>query len=276
MKEIMKLFKRLVKTIKKPEMRILPGQLAFFLVLSIIPIITMLAFTGKLFSISLNDITPLLKETVPSGVLDLLLPFLTSKGLNINTWFSMIVGFLVASNGAHSIIVTSNTLYKIESDDYLKRRIKALLLTIVLLMLFVFILFGLAFGNAILKTILDMVLSHSLAEKIYVYFVFVKWPIALIVAFLMIKMLYTLAPDSRIPSKYVNMGAIFTSLGLILVTFIYSFYANNVANYNIFYGNLANIIVLMIWVYAISYVIVIGIALNTEYYHLENNANNII
>jgi len=33
---------------------------------------------------------------------------------------------------------------------------------------------------------------------------------------------------------------------------------------------------LMIWVYAISYVIVIGIALNTEYYHLENNTNNII
>ena len=276
MKYIKKLLKRLIKTIKKPEMRILPGQLAFFLVLSIIPIITMLAFTGKLFSISLSDLTPLLKETVPSGVLDILLPFLTSKGLNINTWFSMIVGFLVASNGAHSIIVTSNILYKIDSNDYLKRRIKALLLTIILLMLFVFILFGLAFGNATLKTILDIVLSATLAEKIYVYFVFFKWPIALIVIFLMIKMLYTLAPDSRVPSRYVNMGASFTSLGLILVTFIYSFYANNIANYNIFYGNLANIIILMIWVYAISYVIVIGIALNTEYYNLENNTNNII
>ncbi|MDD2377871.1 MAG: YihY/virulence factor BrkB family protein [Bacilli bacterium] len=274
MKEVKKLLKRLVKTIKKPEMRILPGQLAYFLVLSIIPIITLFAFMGSFFDISVNNLTPLLKETIPKGVYDLLLPFFTGQGLNINTGFSMVIGFLVASNGAHSIIVTSNILYKIENHDYLKSRVKAFFLTFILISLFVFIIVGLAFGNVILKTILDMVFTETIAIQIYTIFVYLKWLIALIVIFLMIKLIYTLAPDSRIPSKYVNIGAAFATLGLIFVTSIYSFYANNIANYNIFYGNLANIIILMIWVYSLAYVIVIGIALNTEYYHLENNTNN--
>ena len=55
MKEVKKLLKRLVKTIKKPEMRILPGQLAYFLVLSIIPIITLFAFMGSFFDISVQE-----------------------------------------------------------------------------------------------------------------------------------------------------------------------------------------------------------------------------
>jgi len=36
--------KKLIKIIKKPEMKILPGHLAFFLVLSLIPIITMIGY----------------------------------------------------------------------------------------------------------------------------------------------------------------------------------------------------------------------------------------
>ncbi|MDD2435244.1 MAG: YihY/virulence factor BrkB family protein [Bacilli bacterium] len=274
MKQVEKLIKQFIKTIKKPEMRILPGQLAYFLVLSIIPIITLFAFMGSLFDVSIHNITPLLKETVPKGVYDLLMPFFTVEGLNINTGFSMVIGFLVASNGAHSIIVTSNTLYKIESNNYLRSRIKAFFLIFLLIVLFIFILMGLAFGNVLLKFLLNMILTEAVASTIYVMFVYLKWPVALIVVFLMIKLIYTLAPDSKISSKYVNVGAAFATLGLLFVTFIYSFYSNNIARYNIFYGNLANIIVLMIWVYTLAYVIVLGMALNTEYYHLENNATN--
>ena len=61
----------------------------------------------------------------------------------------------------------------------------------------------------------------------------------------------------------------FATVGLILSTAIYSYYANNIANYSIMYGNLANVIVLMILVYVISYILVIGIAMNANIYHLD-------
>ena len=41
--------KRVISIIRLPEMRILPGQLAFFLVLSIIPLITLVVTTIPTF-----------------------------------------------------------------------------------------------------------------------------------------------------------------------------------------------------------------------------------
>ena len=58
-----------------------------------------------------------------------------------------------------------------------------------------------------------------------------------------------------IPSILIYMGII-----------VYSYYANNIANYGVFYGSLSNLIVLMIWIYILSYILVIGIAINSSIY----------
>ena len=61
-------------------------------------------------------------------------------------------------------------------------------------------------------------------------------------------------------------GAVFTALGWILVTAIYSYYVSHFANYDIFYGSLSNLIIMMIWIYILAYILVIGIAINVETY----------
>ena len=82
-----------------------------------------------------------------------------------------------------------------------------------------------------------------------------------------------MAPDKKIPSKNVNGGAIFTTIGWILSTSLYSYYISHYANYSIFYGSLANIVILMLWVYLLSYIFVIGIAMN---YHEEQEKTGIM
>ena len=82
----------------------------------------------------------------------------------------------------------------------------------------------------------------------------------------MIKLLYTMAPSHHVPSKYVNRGAWFTTLSWVLATAIYSYYVSHFVNYDIFYGGMSSLIVMMIWIYILAYGIVIGIAINTEHY----------
>ena len=65
-----------------------------------------------------------------------------------------------------------------------------------------------------------------------------------------------------------NRGAIFTTLGWILVTAIYSYYVAHFSKYDIFYGSLSNIIILMMWIYILSYILVLGIAINSNYYEM--------
>ena len=78
----------------------------------------------------------------------------------------------------------------------------------------------------------------------------------------LIKLLYTLSPDDRIPSKYTTKGAVFTTISWIIATYVYSFYINNIADYNLVYGNLANIVILLFWFYVLAYVFVLGLFMN--------------
>jgi membrane protein len=79
------------------------------------------------------------------------------------------------------------------------------------------------------------------------------------------KVLFTIAPDKKVPANRVNLGAIFTTFGIIIVTDIYSYYITHFAHYDIFYAGLSNIAILMLWIYFLSYIIVIGISLTSKF-----------
>lgn len=259
-------FRKLIKIIKKPEMRVLPGNIAFFMVLSIFPIITLCGLCASMFNVSLNNILDMMNDILPSQVYNLIVPYVSGNGADIHIGFSMLIGYIFASNGAHSIIVCSNTLYDIPHSNYLSRRIKALFLTIILVVLFVFTLFVLAFGNSILQFILSTSFFGSFGDKIYYLFLLLKWPIAIIFIFFMIKLIFTVSPDATIKSSNTTKGAFFTTISWMISTFIYSYYVLHFSHYDIFYGSMANIIIMMIWVYILAFTLVIGIAINTQSY----------
>lgn len=272
MKKIKNVISQIYSIIIKPEMKVLPGQLAFFLVLSIIPTIVLLGFICSTFKVPFTNVIYAMNEILPKGVSDILISYINGEGLNLSIGLSMMVGFVLASNGPHSIIITSNTLYGIPYSNYMKRRIKALILTILLILLFVFTLIVLAFGNHIVSFLLGLKIFKSLSGIIYKIYFWSKWPLALFIIGFIVKLIYSIAPDSHIPSRYNNKGTIFTTIGWILTTIVYSYYVTNISNYNIFYGSLTNIIVLMLWVYILSYILVFGMAINVNTY--KNSLNN--
>ncbi len=271
MNKVKNYFKRLYDIIMKPEMKVLPGQLAFFLFLSLVPIITLVIYTGMILSIGTDSVAVFVSKVFPTDVSNILVPYVNDVGIDFSTIISMVFGFIVASNGANSLIITSNTLYKLEHQSYFKRLLKSILMTLLLVVLFVFIIVVLAFGDKIINFITSIQVLQNISSEIKVVYAILKWPLALFIIFIIIKILYTWAPDKKIPSKYMNRGAIFTTIMWLLVTIIYTFYINNYANYNIFYGSLANIVVIMIWVYALSFILVIGMAINNEHYNMKRD-----
>lgn len=271
MNKIKNYFKRLYDIIIKPEMKVLPGELAFFLFLSLVPIITLVVYMGLIFSIGTDSVAVFVSKVFPTDVSNLLVPYVNDVGMDFSTIIFMISGFLMASNGASSLIITSNALYKIEHKNYFKRLLKSLFMTILLVILFIFIIVVLAFGDKIIELIISIPFLHSISDKIQIVYAISKWPIGLIFIFAIVKLLYTISPDRKIPSKYMNRGAVFTTISWVLVTIVYTFYINNYANYNILYGSLANIIVIMLWVYILSFILVIGMAINNEHYIMKKD-----
>lgn len=254
----------------RPEMRVLPGNLAFFLVLSFAPILTLLALFTSHFSISLISVLNDFRNVLPNDMFQIFEMFLNETSTQTGPMVVyLLIGFVIASNGAHSIIIASNTLYQVKGDSYLKRRIKAFFLTIVLILQFIFILVFLVFGNILMKWILSFQIFDGIRHIIYGSFIFLKWPLMMMISYILIKLLYAFAPDTYVRSRNVTKGAIFTTMGWTIVTGIYAYYANNLANYSVFYGGLSNLIVLMMWVYIVSYILVMGIAINVSHYGIK-------
>ena len=274
MKKTKKIMRSLYSIIVKPEIKVLPGQLAFFIVMSIIPTIVLIGLICSALNIPVQQIISFF-DVLPTEISELLITFINRDGLNITFGISMILGFVLASNGTSSIIITSNTLYGIDHSSYIRRRIKAFFLTIIMLLLIVFTLIVLAFGNSIAHYILNLQILSGISKSMYRIFVLLKWPVGLFIIFFVIKLIFSIAPDKYIPSRYNNKGSIFTTVLWSIVTVIYSYYVTNFNNYNVFYGSLTNIVLLMLWIYILSYILVIGMAINVNDYKssLENNKN---
>ncbi len=248
--------------ITRPEMRVLPGQLAFFFVLSVVPIVTLITYAASFLHLPMDFISNFIGKAFSYDVAKLIAPMIQVTNIDFQFFLTLLVGYYIASNGAASMIICSNTIYGIPDRDFLHRRIKAIIMTFLIVFLFIFILVVPVFGQNIIEMIEYVNMNDTITKTIHFAFNLLKGPIAWFIIFCFIKILYTMAPDRNIDSSYVNYGAIFTTAMWVLVTALYSYYINHFANYAVFYGGLANIVMLMLWVYFLAYVFVIGMALN--------------
>lgn len=265
MKEkIKKFFVNFWKAFWRPEMLVLPGQLAFFFVLSVVPLITLIMYGASFLNLSIGFISEFLTKAFGSSVAKLLINDISGVNVGIGFFVSLAVGYFIASNGASSMIITSNAIYNIPDKGYLKRRIKALVMTFFIVLLFLFVLVVPLFGEKIIEMIKYVNLDAKVTRNIELIFTILRGPVSWLIIFMFIKIIYTMAPDRIVPSKYVNYGAVFTSIGWIIMTALYSYYISHYAHYSVFYGGLANIVVLMLWVYLLAYIFVIGMALNAQ------------
>lgn len=264
MKQIKKFFKEFITIMKRKEITILPANLAYFFFISIVPIITILIYAATSFSLSFDPVMNYLEETVSPSILKMILPIIESSSITGASIFILIIAFLVASNGAHSIIIASNTVFNIKNKNYFYRIMKACLITLILIVLFLFLLIVPMFGESILKLFTYLKIENEIVYAFNILYPVLKYPISLLIVFLLTKMIYTIAPNEKIESKYVNKGALFTTIGWIVITALYSIYINGVAikTYNLYYGSLASIVMILLWFYLIAYIFVMGLVLN--------------
>lgn len=262
MERVRRVLKNIIDVIKKPEMRVLPGQLAFFFVISLIPLIALIGVIASSFSISLDVFMDTYIEIIPDSVSKLLLSIIDNNGLNFNILVFFVSAFFLASNGPHSIIITSNEIYKIKSKNVVNRRIKAILMTLIMVCLLMFLLVFSVFGN-LLYDMVNYASNNGVSiNYLYNILIILKYPLSIIVVYLNIKLLYVVAPDKKIESNSTTYGALFTTISWVISTEIYSIYVGKFSKYSIFYGSISNILVLLLWVYLLSYIFVLGMAFN--------------
>ena len=262
---ILKIFNYLIR----PEMRILPGQLAFFLVMTIIPMLALIVTIAAALSISIETIRVAISESIPVGLANILNGIITGDGINFNIIVFYFSAILLASNGTYSMINTSNEIYKVKPKNIVYRRVKAIIMIFIIMFLLMFLFAVPVFGGTISEIITSVTGNNMLPELLRKIIIILKYPIVLVFLFVNIKLMYIIAPDEEIPSRTTNKGAAFSAIGWILATEIFSFYLEKFAKYDLFYGGISNVLVLFLWIYLLSYIFVFGMIINASSYKEE-------
>lgn len=177
------------------------------------------------------------------------------------------VGFLTAlyfaTNGVSNLMQAFNKSSLIlETRTWLKRRFVALLLTIVISISLLIAIVIMTAGQSVIYFIM-----HELDSKAAFWtwlIALTRWLIILVIFFTTICILYRYGPSNKRKWKFINPGSILATSLAILTSIGFTYYTNNFSSYNAVYGAIGTLIVVMIYLYLNSMILLIGFELNAS------------
>jgi membrane protein len=261
------IIRRALKESSADHVSMLAGGVAYFAFLALFPaLIAAVTIYGLVADpAQVTAQVQSLAGTLPQEAQPLIVDQLNSVAasgdgaLGIGLVVSLLAALWAASSGTGNLVQAVNLAYdEDESRGFVKLRGTALLLTLGAI---VFLLLTLALV-AVVPPVLDAlqlgVVGTILAQV-------VRWALLVGLVIAALAVVYRVAPDRDAPKfSWVSPGAVVATGLWILGSIGFSLYVNNFGSYNKTYGALAGVVVLLLWLYLTSYIVLLGAEINAE------------
>jgi membrane protein len=239
---------------------IFPSLISLFTIIPFIPIddfqITLLGL--------IHDFVPKTAyETIRETVEDIVTRprgGLFSLGFILTLYFS--------TNGINSLMEAFNhTYHTIETRSDFKVRLISILLVLILSVLLIISIGLMTLGPVILSVFIPVKILESTFYSILIWLL--TWLVTLVTLFLAISFIYYLVPARRRDFRFISAGSSLATLLVILTTLGFNFYVDNFARYNILYGSIGTLMIVLLWIYFNAISLLIGFELNASIYNAK-------
>jgi membrane protein len=114
--------------------------------------------------------------------------------------------------------------------------------------------------------LLDFLVVKGLMFKDLVYYLVIlgKWLVVFLLFLVSISMIYYFAPASKKDWKFISAGSVLSTFLSIVISVGFAYFVTNFGQYNKLYGSLGTLIVILMWLYLNSFVIILGFELNVS------------
>jgi membrane protein len=261
-----KFFVVLGKRIDRHDLTGLSARISYYFSLSLFPFLILLgAIIGLLpFTHLWDDSLQRIVQYFPQDIQGVLWDTVGSLVQAHTKYLSIgLVGTLWAASGAlMSLMSALNTVYEVqETRGYLKRLGITGLMVLVLIFLIVAS-FGLLNAGSVLDQRVVWGTAPPLLLKVLAHLA--RWAISVTATLVSIRLLDYVLPDLKRPWRWVKPGSIVAAVGWLLGPLGFNFYVRNIASYNRTYGVLGAFVILMVWFYVSSLIILVGAEINSE------------
>lgn len=264
----------IIKRMSEPYYQGAAAELAFFFLLSLVPTTIILGELLGVFSISMGVLHDLLAEYVTPEIAATLSTFLSYTPSGTISIIFIIFALWAASKAQFSMMRISNYSFtgRASGKGYIRERLRAIKTILITVFTLVFSLLILVYGEIIIRIFSAYVTDFlGLPFNFDSFWYMLRWPVATALYFLMISYNYYVLPTERVSFRKILPGSILASAGMLLATWIYSYYASVFANYDLLYGSLAAIVALLFWFYILGYILIIGIQVNVVWWQSKSN-----
>lgn len=174
-----------------------------------------------------------------------------------------VTAMYLATNGMQAFITAFNRSLRIsDKRNFLEQRLIAWTLTVVLSLLLIITIVLIVSGEVILAALLDFEILNY--DFLYYSIDILRYLIASLMFFSAISLMYFMAPAVKIKWKTLFLGAMISTFLSVTVSVVFSYYITHFGNYDKLYGSIGAFIGFMVWLFAISFVILLGFELNVS------------
>ncbi|WP_217581766.1 YihY/virulence factor BrkB family protein [Lysinibacillus sp. GbtcB16] len=254
----------LIGRLKRVEISALSAQLAYFFLLSFFPLLIFLVTLLPYLNLQTTQVYSFLVNVLPDEVYKLIENTLNEILTNRNSSL-LSIGVLgtiwSASKGINALIRALNKAYDTEGRAGILDRGLSLVFTVALVIVIAVALLLPVFGQQIGHFLFSIVGIEEQFESVWHN---LRWSIPPILIFIVLMGIYWFVPNTSPRLKILGVwpGAMFATLAWLVVTYAFSFYINNFANYSATYGSIGGVIILMLWLYFTGIILIFGGVLN--------------
>src|SRR5215212_5581147 len=263
--------------VRRNDLLGLAGQLAYFFLLFFFPfLIFLVSLTGLVIGnpeAGLKNLFEVFTGLVPANARTLVFDYV-DRTLRTASTDALVLGILGAMwlGQAASISITkaANRAYRLdESRPFWRLRGACLIITLgFTLLIAVLTLAVFNVGAHVLPTAGLPDTDTGLGKLL-------SWAMVFVAVTLSLDLLYYLAPDAKLPFKWITPGGFIATVLMFASDGAFSYYVANLGNYGQIYGQLGTVIVSMVWLYVTGLMVLLGLEINAVLARAAEERNGI-
>ncbi|KIA86070.1 YihY/virulence factor BrkB family protein [Kaistella jeonii] len=207
-----------------------------------------------IFEVLMHNVFPShIQNDVTGYIKDFIIPNMKNIS-NLTIIFAMVF----AVNGTHSLINGFNLNTNLQRG-VVKEYFVAFGITIAFIFLIIASLLGIYYSEVVLKLFTPQINISWLVDNMAKIIGFISFPIFY---FILLALFYWVGCLKITTFKQAMPGAILTTVLFMLLTYFFAIYVKDFAKYNVLYGSIGSIILVMVWVNVNIILILLGNELN--------------
>ncbi|MBQ7059828.1 MAG: YihY/virulence factor BrkB family protein [Firmicutes bacterium] len=271
---IRQVFLRFVKRLRTDDFMGYAAQISFYLLVSLIPLLIMLAAVlGSSGFIDFDDLLLILRTTriFPDSTLTLIETMFQGVTLprqSIPVYIVLVVWF--ASRGVRAIMNGIHMTFRTRNSFSVPRHFFLSLFYTICFVLMIILFMGLiVFGGRVFTFLAN---TFQMQIFVSVLVTIIRYSIPLFALLVFYTILYRVIPGKELRIRDVLPGSIGATVGSYAVSQIFSLFVSSAsAGYSAIYGGLASIAILCTWMWLFSLILILGSELNACVYEVRND-----